>query len=110
MSTGDTFSYWNYSSDNGHDYVIRLSGRIASAGGFGPSTGSPLDPGSTFWPFHPRDMRHVTGRASDGSHARLPIGTSGNSLYVSGGTFTLNGKGYVVTGAEGERRVARDAK
>lgn len=101
------FGYALYTSDNGNQYVVKLSTHTITEGNFGIFTGSPLSSTTPFWPYHESDMRHVTGRAASGKHGRLPIGVPTDSKYVSGGNFTDSlGNSYAITGAEGERRVS----
>jgi hypothetical protein len=101
MGVGDTFSFYGYSSDNGHTYAIKLSTLVATQGGFG----STVDPNTTPpFPYGPKNVRHVWGKSSTGKRTRLPISTASFGLYVSGGTFTLGAGSYDVEGAIGEAR------
>lgn len=110
MGLGDTFGYFDYNSDDGTTYVIKLSTAVATAGGFSAASGGPIGGTNTVWPWHESDMRHVTGRDGSGHRARCPIASPSNTLFQSGGTFTIHSRGYVVTGAEGERRVANHVR
>jgi len=107
MGFGDTFGYFLYTSDNGNDYVIKLSQADATAGGFGAEV-NPLN--FSAWPFNQRDLRHVTGydvnfRARKG---RLVIASNTDTLFTNGGTWTNSNTNitYQTQGAEGERRPA----
>jgi hypothetical protein len=104
MSFGDTFGYFSYQSDDGNSYTVKMSAAIASQGGYSATT-APIAGGQPVWPYHAHDMRHVTGKFGT-SRARCPIASASNGKYMAGGTFTLNAIVYVITGAEGERRVA----
>jgi hypothetical protein len=99
MGRGDSFSYFGYVSDDTTIYGVKMSVLVASAGGFTGVSG----PVAKFWPFHSRNMRHVWGK-NGAARARLPLATASNTLYVSGGSFTLGGTTYVVEGAIGEKR------
>lgn len=101
MGFGDTFKFYGYQSDNGGDYVVKLSAAIATVGGFAEVTDPLSEPG---WPFGPSNMRHVWGVSAAGKRARIPLATNADSLYVAGGTFSLHGTSYKVEGAIGEAR------
>jgi hypothetical protein len=107
MGAGDSFGYYAYISDNGNTYNVRLSTADAAAGGFGAEVAALSNPG---WPWHKRDLRHVTGADSANAylHGRLKVATAANALFKSGGTWTnsVTEKTYNVQGAEGERRPA----
>lgn len=107
MGFGDTFIYTLYTSDNGTQYVVKLTQADATAGGFGGSV-NPLN--FPAWPFNYRDLRHVTGYDTSFKprKGRLILATNGNVLYKNGGTWTNNNTGitYQTQGAEGERRPA----
>lgn len=103
MSTGDTFHYGEYVSDNGTHYCVKLSDVVAAEGNFN----SIIDPLSfPVWPFGEKCMRHVTGKSSTGKRDRLPIARNDDSKYMTGGSFSLHGTTYAILGAEGERRPA----
>ena len=80
-------------------------------GGFGAAT-DPLD--YPPWPWHERDLRHVTGydTTNNDKHSRLVIATNNFALFTSGGTWNNSntGRSYTVQGAEGERRPANHLK
>jgi len=107
MGFGDTFDFFLYTSDNGGQYVVKLSVADAAAGGFG----SPVNPlNNQAWPFNYRDLRHVTGydvnfRPRKG---RLICATPSNALFTNGGTWNNSNTNitYQTQGAEGERRPA----
>lgn len=101
MGLGDEFGFFAYQSDDGTDYAVKLSFNVASAGGFNSSADPATQP---VWPYHSRNMRHVYGITVDGKRTKLPIGTNGNDLYATGGTFGLNGRTYNVEGQIGEKR------
>lgn len=107
MGFGDQFRFYLYTSDNGTQYVIKLSIADATAGGFGAGV-IPLN--FPAWPFNYRDLRHVTGynTLDITKKGRLIIATPGNALYKNGGTWTNSNTGasYQTQGAEGERRPA----
>lgn len=102
MGRGDTFAFYNYNSDSGSDYAIKLSTAVAAAGSFVQITGSVS--GSKVWPFGAHNMRHVLGKSSSGLRTRLPISTNSNTLYQTGGSFTLGGVTYGIEGIIGEKR------
>ena len=99
--------WFTYVSDNGNPYTIKLSNAVATAGGFS-GTSPPLGGTQAVWPWHARDMRHVTGVSGTGKRARLPVALNVNALYQSGGSFTIAAGTFTVTGAEGENRRATD--
>ncbi len=107
MSVGDTFAFYPYVSDNGQTYSVKLSAAEAAAGGFGAA-----GPFTQAWPYHYRDLRHVTGynTANPVKKGRLICADNVNALYTSGGTWTLHGSTFQVQGAEGERRPANHVK
>jgi hypothetical protein len=108
MGFGDTFSYYEYESDNGHTYNIKLSAITAAQGGFTEADSAFSNPS---WPFHERDMRHVTGSTDAGKRAHIPVGINSNALYQNAaGSFTLHGTSYTVDSAIGERRDVRHVK
>jgi hypothetical protein len=96
--------WYTYVSDNGNPYTVKLSAAVATAGGFS-STSPPLGGSQPVWPWHARDMRHVTGVAGT-KRARCPMALNVNALYQSGGSFTIAAGTFTVTGAEGENRRA----
>ena len=102
MSQGDLFAPWEYDSDNGGKYTLKLSNTIANAAGFQIANNyfSLLGP----WPYHERDLRHVNGSTPGGKRTRIPCPSNSTPLYVIGGTYNLRGTVYTVLGAEGERR------
>lgn len=103
MGAGDTFNFYNYVSDNGGTYQVKLSAQTASQGGFTKFTGS-LQSGD-FWGFGVKNLRHVWGTASGGQRTRLPIANASNAKFVSGGTFTTKaGLSMIIQGAIGEER------
>jgi hypothetical protein len=91
---------FEYQSDDGTEYYVGLKTTKASEGGF---TAAPANSCVDF----PRGwrMRHVCGRESGGSTATLPIKAADGAKFVSGGTFSLNGKTYSIQGKIGERRI-----
>jgi hypothetical protein len=100
MGRGDTFSFCQYTADNGNAYAIKLSFAVRVQGGFNIDA----DPNSVaVWPYGKRGLRHVYGKSSTGQRAVLPIATPSDSLYLSGGTFSLGGVNYTVQGREGQR-------
>jgi hypothetical protein len=101
MGVGDAFKFYEYISDNGNTYSLKLSALVAVAGGFGTIA----DPNATPpFPYGPKNVRHVWGKSSAGKRTRLPIKNSGDSLFVSGGSFSLAGGTYIVEGCIGEAR------
>jgi len=101
MGRGDTFHFYQYVSDDGNFYFLKLSDAVADAGGFSTQ----VDPRSArAWGFGPKNIRHVYGKSTTGKRDRLPIATADNALYVSGGNFSLGGTSYAVEGAIGEAR------
>lgn len=102
MGLGDQFIYTTYTSDDGTDYIVKLSQEVATKGGFGAEV-SPKS--GKVWPFGRKNMRHVYGVTADGLHRTvLPCGTPGNATYVSGTSFPLHGRDYIAEGAIGEKR------
>lgn len=100
MGLGDSFGFWNYDSDDGNTYAVKLSALTAAAGGF---TEADLE-GANFYPYGPKNMRHVWGVADTGKRARIPLATNSNAKFVSLGTFSLHGVDYKIEGAIGEAR------
>lgn len=111
MGAGDTFDFYEYTGDDGKPYNVKLSAADAAAGGFGAAT-DPLD--YPPWPWHERDLRHVTGydTSNNDKHSRLVIATNSFALFTQGGTWNNanTGRSYTVQGAEGERRPANHLK
>lgn len=112
MGAGDTFHYYAYSSDDNNLYSIKLSDAIASVGGFTPALAHPDD--HPAWPFHERDLRHVTSiDPTTGKRYRLPLATVDNVIYVgTTRTYTepATGNSVTVLGHLGERRPANHRK
>jgi hypothetical protein len=101
MGLGDTFAFYGYGSDDGTSYGIKLSAKVASAGGFTVQ----VNPASVkIWPFGAKNLRHVEGVDSDGQRTRLPCCVASNTNYVSGGSFTIGSRTYNVEGQIGEKR------
>jgi hypothetical protein len=111
MGFGDTFGFYPYASDNGNVYNVKLSAADAAAGGF-PAAVAPL--ANPPWPWHEKDLRHVTGfnSANKLKHGRLVIYIVTNPLFTTGGTWTnsTTTQTFTVLGAEGERRPASHLK
>ena len=107
MSVGDTFGWYTYTGDDGQDYNVRLSDAIAAAGVFAIGS-SPLGSGVRAWPYHYRDMRHVTGHQTSDTakHGSCPIGSPNDARLSIGGTWAAHGLSYTILGVEGERRPA----
>jgi hypothetical protein len=101
MGLNDEFAFYNYDSDDGSSYAVKLSAKVATAGNFGAAV-NPLT--SVCWPFDAKNMRKVYGVNAGGKRTHLPIANPGNGLYMTGGTFTLAGGVYTGQGAIGERR------
>lgn len=103
MAQGDVVKWWIYGGDDGTTYNVKLTNQVGVAGGFLPSSKGAAPP----WPYHYRDMRHVTGNAGPGKSARLPIGLITDGRFISAsGSWTTYGVAKTITGAEGERRPA----
>lgn len=103
MSIGDIFGFFNYVSDNGNTYVVKLSFHVANQGSFGVYTGQ--IGAAVIWPYGAKNMRHVYGISTGNKRARIPIASNGGALYVTGGTFTnLAGTAFTTEGAIGEAR------
>ena len=111
MGAGDTFGFYAYTSDNGTTYNIKLTAADASAGGFGAKVAALAN---APWPWHARDLRHVTGydTSTPTKHGRLIIHDASNILFTTGGTWnnSVTSRSYTVQGAEGERRPATHIK
>lgn len=111
MGAGDVFKFFPYKSDNGTTYNCKLTQADATAGGF-PAAVAPLD--NAPWPWHARDLRHVTGQntTTPTKHGRLIIYEASNTLFTSGGQWTNSNTSqtFEVLGAEGERRPASHLK
>jgi len=111
MGAGDTFKFYPYVSDNGTTYDIKLSAADATAGNF-PAAVAPLT--NPPWPWHTRDLRHVTGYLTSNplKHGRLIVHDAAFPLFTSGGTWnnSVTGNSYTMLGAEGERRPASHLK
>jgi hypothetical protein len=102
MGFGDTFSYYEYESDDTKTYNVKLSAITAANGGFTEADSAFSNPS---WPFDEKDMRHVAG--NDGAHheSRQPIASNTNALYQNAaGTFTAHGREFTITSAMGENR------
>lgn len=100
MGVGDSFAFYNYVSDSGATYSIKLSAADAGQGGFIQTAGTPTN----IWPYHAKNMRHVLGNDGAGHRTKLPIASNANSKYTTGGTFSLHGRTYNIEGAIGEKR------
>jgi len=101
MGIGDSFNFVAYRSDDGTDYAVKMSLKVAAEGGFS----GPFPPVSNkVWPYKSKNMRHVYGRDVDGNTTRLPCQAPDNGKFVSGGTFTLGTRTYTIEGAIGEKR------
>lgn len=101
MSVGDTFGWFAYQSDDQTLYNVRLSNAVAGAAFFAPSTKGQF----VKWPYLHKDMRHLCGNHGPGKGGRIPIGNASDPRFKSaGGTWTVHGLTYTVTGALGERR------
>jgi len=101
MGLNQSFLFYNYNSDNGQQYIIKLSTDDAAAGGFGGA----VDSGSGApWGYRRKNLRHVLGNDGAGHKTRLPLASSANALFVGGGSFTLQGRTYAVQGQIGEAR------
>lgn len=101
MGLNQQFAYFEYASDDGTPYCVKLSTDVQAAGGFGAAV-NPLE--HKVWPFGSKNMRYVYGKDGSGHRTRLPIATAGNTLYTDGGTFSLQGRAYSTEGAIGEKR------
>lgn len=102
MTLGDTTGYYFYDSDDGTTYIVKLTSKAATAGGFSPAP-APIGATEPVWGYGAKNLRHVTGKAGV-KRARCPIASVTNALYQSGGTFQLLSGTYTIVGAEGERR------
>jgi hypothetical protein len=101
MGRGDTFDYYLYSSDDTTGYAIKLSAAVAAQAGFTATA----DPRTTkVWGYGPKNLRHVYGKGPAAQRDKIPIATNSNTLYTTGGSFTLGGVVYAVEGAIGEKR------
>ena len=100
MGFGDEFHFYNYISDDGATYAVKLSDNVAGQGGFIQASGTPTNG----YPYGPKNMRHVWGEAADGLRARIPIASAGNTKFTTGGDFTLHGVSYTIQGRIGEQR------
>lgn len=100
MGLNDTFHFYNYISDDTTTYSIKMSDLDAGAGGFVQTAGTPTN----IWPYKAKNLRHVLGLDAAGHRTRLPIGSNANSLYTTGGTFSLRGRTYQIEGIIGEKR------
>jgi hypothetical protein len=101
MGAGDTFSFYQYTSDDTTVYAVKLSAVVAAQGGFATAA----DPTSTkVWPYGSQNMRKAYGETSTGKRTHLPIATAANTKYISGGSFTLAAGEYTIQGLIGEKR------
>jgi hypothetical protein len=97
-------TFAHYLSDDTNTYVVGTTIDNATAGNL-PVTTNPTDD-----PALPRGyvMRHVYAVAGDGTRTKIPIGTPTDALYVTGGSFTKNGKTFTIEGRIGEKRSNRN--
>lgn len=105
MGWGDTFLYALYTSDDGEQYIVKLSSATSTEGGFTPEPDPLAAPG---WPYGPHNMRHVCGESAGGKRATLPIALPSSTMFVDGGSFTIHGTSYTITSMIGERRDVRN--
>lgn len=96
-----SMGFYLYTSDDTNNYTVGLKQEVALRGGFGTSTAGIIN--------YPRGwvMRHFYGASSANGRCKVPAGVPGLSLFVSGGTFTLNTISYIVEGRIGEKRRAK---
>jgi hypothetical protein len=89
---------YDYQSDDGNTYCVRLRKACADEGNFSTSASTQ--------PNYPRSwrMRYVLGKAADGTKKKLHVGTADFTLFMAGGTFSVGANTYTVEGREGERR------
>lgn len=104
MGLGDTFDFYIYDSDDGVSYFVKLSDEVATAGGF---VAAPKPVTAPAYPYNSKDMRHVLGVDADGHHARCPVASPTDSLFISGGNFSIHGRNYSAQSRIGERRDVR---
>lgn len=102
MGLGQTFAFYNYLSDDGKTYQVKLSADDAAAGVFG----SPVSV-SAAWPYGRRNMRHIWGKSNAGKRTSLPCASPLQSNWVLPATFNLQGVTYAPEGAIGEKRSLR---
>lgn len=100
MGMGDEFHLYQYLSDDGENYYVKLSDEMAEEGGFPSAAGTTIPA----YPYNSTDKRHVLGRSDDGKRGKLYLATPDDPKFVSGGTFSLHGRTYVIQGKIGERR------
>ena len=102
VSPNGRFLTYQYEDDEGNQTNITLSQGVAAAGGFAIG-----DPDSENFGHRGgrNKVRHVTGVTADGAHrAILPCPTVDAMISkYNGGTFTISGTTYVITGRVGER-------
>jgi hypothetical protein len=103
MGVGDTFALYFYTSDNGNQYLIKLSALVATAGGFG----SPQALGNNqVWPYHKNELRHVYGK-NGFKRSRLPCATVAAADALAAAGWVLDGgTSFTYTGYSGEKRKA----
>jgi hypothetical protein len=92
--------FYDYVSDNGTTYCVRMRTALATAGGFSASSASKVN--------YPRgwEMRHVYGKKSDGTRKKLPVAAITETTWSdTPGTFAVGSlSGFTVMGQIGEKR------
>ncbi len=90
-------SYYQYVSESGTSYKMKRRNADMDAAGNNHASGS--------LPGMPIELkaRRVHLKGDDGSRKSIDIGAPTNSLYISGGSCTIDGIGYTATGRTGEK-------
>lgn len=101
MGAGDTFGFFEYTSDDTTVYAVKLSSVVAAQGGFATAANPTA---VKVWPYGAANLRKAYGETTAGKRTHLPIATAENAKYVSGGTFTLAAGEYTIQGLIGEKR------
>lgn len=101
MSTGDTYGFYEYISDSGGLYAVKMSVENAGQGGFSTQ----VDPKSTaVWAYGAKNLRRVYGKDSAGHRTHLACHDPAVGVFATGGSFTLRGRTYTAQGSIGEKR------
>lgn len=102
------YNFYQYNSDNGTSYSIKLSGDVAGIGGF---LQLPNPDALPAYPFHAHDMRHIWFKSqTNGNRIRIPVSSGGSSFFMQPTQITYKSDTYQPEGAIGEKRAVSHRK
>jgi hypothetical protein len=95
-----------YIDDKGNNWEVFMFADQATAGGFAASPG-----GIPPWEYGRKNMRFMEGVTAQGQRVRLPVATTGGTVWETATQFTINyasgARTFNTTGFRGERIDAR---